>query len=247
MKPRLNQTANVKQLVILAGGRGSRLMSETKQVPKPLVQLFDGSCMLSLLLDKYVKLFPKILILAGYRAGQIIDFVSQKYFNSEGKIKVLLEPAPMGTSGALVYHQDHLEEQFMLVNGDTWLNINPAEISNSRENIIGKVFLTSIDKAGRYGSVSMDRNNFVIAFNEKSTRANHRKNLINTGHYIFKKQIVDYIEYYPASLEYDTMPGHIEHRQIKGHRIANKFIDIGIPETLEFARNNPEFFQNDLY
>lgn len=53
---------NLNQLIILAGGKGSRLKGETKNLPKPLVNLFDEVSILDILLRKNIDKFKKILI-----------------------------------------------------------------------------------------------------------------------------------------------------------------------------------------
>ena len=68
-----------KQLLILAGGKGTRLGGETANIPKPLVKIAGNTTMLDLLVSRYAMYFSDVVILSGYLSQQIIDHVRQNY------------------------------------------------------------------------------------------------------------------------------------------------------------------------
>ena len=86
----IKRNLNKLDLVILAGGKGTRISKITKKIPKPLIQ-FKNKYFLSYLINHYSKYpFEKIYILAGYKGEQIFKKFNKK--NSNGiEIKCLIE------------------------------------------------------------------------------------------------------------------------------------------------------------
>lgn len=234
----------VKQLIILAGGRGTRLKHETDYTPKPLVPLFDGKCILGLLIDRYMKEFSEILIFAGYKSEKIDLFVTENYQNKN--IHVLTEDMPSGTAGALKVHKDKLDTSFAVINGDTWFESDIIISSLDLGSSIAGLILTRVNNASRYGAVKVDSSAKVKAFVEKGKEDNKKDSLINVGSYIFSKEIIPYIKSIPSSLEKDLFPELVNVNLMTSWITEGNFIDIGIPETLAYARANREFFNNEI-
>lgn len=77
-------------LVILAGGRGSRIKKITNIIPKPLIK-FNKKPLLTLILNNISKYsFKKIYILAGYKGAKIYKKYNNKYFNFN-KVECIIE------------------------------------------------------------------------------------------------------------------------------------------------------------
>jgi NDP-sugar pyrophosphorylase family protein len=234
----------ISQLLILAGGKGSRLKHETRDIPKPLVKLFDDSCILGLLIDQYLPLFPEILILACYKADKIEEYIRENYHGEN--IRVLCEEIPSGTAGALRAHQDELANSFAVINGDTWFN---SELDLSRlclQSYQAGMVLTQVDNSARFGSVQRDASGVVYGFSEKNRRAQSGDNLINVGAYVFSKEVLSFITSLPCSLELDVFPNLISRQLLTSWVAKGEFLDIGVPETLRFARENRSFFNHDF-
>ena len=98
-----------KQLIILAGGKGTRLGAATKTAPKPLMQITENQVFLDFFLKSAVPQgFERVLMIAGYLGDQIKDrYDGQTRFGA--KIDVVIEPEAMGTGGALVFAKDLLD------------------------------------------------------------------------------------------------------------------------------------------
>jgi len=234
----------ITQLLILAGGKGSRLEHETYDIPKPLVKLFDETCILGLLLDQYLSLFPEILILACYKAEKIEEYIRAKYHGEN--IRVLCEDIPSGTAGALRAHQDELADTFAVINGDTWFNSELDLSCLSLQSYQAGMVLTQVDDSARFGSVQIDASGVVSGFSEKNSRIQSGGNLINVGSYVFSKEVLSVITSLPCSLELDVFPNLISKRLLTSWIAKGEFLDIGIPDTLRFARENKGFFNYDF-
>ncbi|MBR5765666.1 MAG: HAD-IIIA family hydrolase [Lachnospiraceae bacterium] len=115
------------QVVVLMGGLGTRLKEYTKECPKPLVEVegrpfFDYS--LKLLMHHG---FKKFLFLIGYRAEMI-----EEYYGDGSALGISITycydgKELLGTGGAVKRAYDHLEDDFLLMYGDSFMDIDYEE------------------------------------------------------------------------------------------------------------------------
>ena len=109
----------IKQAVIVAGGKGTRLGKLTSRIPKPLIKL-EGKPFLEYLIEFLQRnSIKEIIILAGFK-GKKFSKMSKKYKN----VKVFIERKPLGTGGALINHINKLDRKFIFLNGDSFFDIN---------------------------------------------------------------------------------------------------------------------------
>jgi|694.fasta_scaffold96656_2 D,D-heptose 1,7-bisphosphate phosphatase len=207
-------------LVILAGGKGSRIKKLTKNFPKPLVK-FNKISFLQYLINYYAQFnFRYIFILAGYKGKQL----KNKYHNKEQnfvKIKCFVEKKPLGTGGALNLIKKKISKNFFLINGDTYLEPNIEYITNKiklKKKLGLMNVIDSDNKNIKLNNLKIFKNE--ISFTKKST-------INNSGVYFFKKNIFDYIKKKKISLENEILPELINKNKILGLKYKKYFIDIG--------------------
>lgn len=240
----------MKQCVILVGGLGTRLGAITQQVPKPLVDV-GGKPFLAWVVDEIARHgFEEIVLLSGYRAEQFEAMAD--YIRGLG-LRVIhsVEPAPAGTAGALTYARDHLDETFLLMNGDGLFDVNLRDLARPlAPEAMVRLALRVMPNADRYGTVTLDGDR-ITAFLEK--QATGLPGLINGGLYAMRRSVLDRIGALPCSLEQDIFPGLVAAGQMSGAVYDRPFIDIGIPEALAesqtfvpgVARRGAVFFDRD--
>ena len=218
-------------LVILAGGKGSRIKSLLKKKPKPMA-IFNKKPFLEYIIQSYSKYhFKNIFVLAGYKSGEIFNKFENKHYNCTS-ITCLKERKPMGTAGALNILKKKRINDFILINGDTFLEVNLNKLVKScGENSYGSLTLI---KNKSYKSnkklVSMGIKNNKIIYQKKN-------NFMNGGVYFFKKKILKFIKNKNTSLEDQLLPGLIKKRKISGLVVKNFFLDIGTPKNFNRAKN----------
>ena len=218
-------------LVILAGGKGSRIKSLLKKKPKPMA-IFNKKPFLEYIIQSYSKYhFKNIFVLAGYKSGEIFNKFENKHYNCTS-ITCLKERKPMGTAGALNILKKKRINDFILINGDTFLEVNLNKLVKScSENSYGSLTLI---KNKSYKSnkklVSMGIKNNKIIYQKKN-------NFMNGGVYFFKKKILKFIKNKNTSLEDQLLPGLIKKRKISGLVVKNFFLDIGTPKNFNRAKN----------
>lgn len=224
----------MRQAVILVGGRGTRLGELARNVPKPLVPIAGETRFLDYLLHNISRHgVSEIILLAGHMA----ELVTQRF---DGKamggatIRVITEPSPAGTGGALRYAADLLDDTFLMSNGDSFFDVNYLALAQKlRSNDVGAMALRHVGDAARFGRVEV-KDGRVLAFQEKDPNA--KDALISAGVYVLRRTVLDLVTQLPCSIETDVFPKLAAQGALAAHVSDGYFIDIGLPETLAEAR-----------
>ncbi len=229
------------KVLILAGGLGTRIRPQFPDLPKALIPV-RGKRFLERQLDLLVRQgFDDFTLCLGYRAEQIIS-----HFGDGAQwgaaITYSIEPEPLGTAGALKYAAPHFRERALVLNGDTYLDIDYQGLvachaeQATYKRVVGTLALVEVQDSTRYGEVIIDKDHRIIEFREKSS-AYRGPGLINAGAYVFEPQLLDWIHSVRAtSLEKEIFPNLTASGNLQGLAVRGHFVDIGTPEgfrTLE--------------
>jgi NDP-sugar pyrophosphorylase family protein len=223
------------QALILAGGLGTRLRSVVNDKPKPMAAVSDKP-----FIEYQIEFLKRydlshLILCVGYLYEQIQDY----FGNGEKwgiRIDYSIEKELLGTAGALKQAQPFIDGTFLVLNGDTYFDIDLKNLinfhqrKNAEHNGIGTLALTERQDAQNYGAVTIDAEHKILRFEEKSERTEASK-LINAGIYVLEPGILQHIP--PAqkvSLEKETFPlllnqGH----RLFGYETTGYFVDIGTP------------------
>lgn len=223
----------IKQAIILVGGKGTRLGSITSITPKPMLDI-GGLPFIRILIAEVARCgVSDIILLCGHLADHIYS-VFDGMVVAGSKVRCIVEPQPMGTGGALLHAAEYLDESFLMMNGDSLFDFNFLDLQTVAPNSdwVGKVALRPLPDTGRYGVVTLDGDH-ITSFAEKS---NSGAELINGGVYMLRRRVLDYIHKTPCSLEQEVLPQLAAEGRLFGRAYQGYFIDIGIPEDLQRAR-----------
>ena len=141
----------VKQALFLVGGKGTRLGALSANTPKPMQEIAPGVLFLDLLLENAARMgFTDLVLLAGH-LGDKVEAAYNGRRVGEATIRVVRESQPLGTGGALAQASDVLDERFVLLNGDSFFDINlraltAAPLSEGG----GRLALRMVDDTARY-------------------------------------------------------------------------------------------------
>lgn len=223
------------QLVILAGGLGTRLMPITYKTPKVMVEV-DGTPFLYYLLELFKrKGFKKILLLVGYLGRQI-----ESYFGDGSKLGLSIsysfEEEPLGTAGALKNAQGQIEEEFILANGDTYLDFDYSGFMESFYKINKKGLMCVYKNRDKeiQDNVLMD-NNTIIKYDKNNS---HGLSGVDAGVLVFKKDVLQLIpDGKIISLENCVYQELIRQKEFSGFATDKKFLDIGNFQMLKAAND----------
>jgi D,D-heptose 1,7-bisphosphate phosphatase len=225
-------------IVILAGGKGSRIKKLINNCPKPLARINKNKTFLDYLLNNICKYnINKIFILAGYKGNKIYKAYHGKNINLV-PVKCIVEKKPLGTAGSLLQIKKKISKKFMIINGDTIFDINFDEFKNNK--IKKDEIFIALSKSN-YKSPGARLYNLAI----RKKRVIFKKNskLINAGIYLVNRDFLKNIKPSTFSLENEIIFKLINQKKAKGKIYNNFFLDIGTPKTLKLARKIlPKYF-----
>ena len=222
-------------LVILVGGKGKRLGKLTKIIPKPLIRI-NKKPFLDILLSKLISYeFNTIYLLCSYKKKLFFEKYHQTLLH-KSRIICIDEGKQKDTGGALYKIRNKIKDNFFLVNGDSFLDIDFNSISKIPLNsAIGTIVTTNninYKKNNKMNNLKIDNQGFIKYSNNKTK-------LMNAGIYYFKKIIFNYVLNKKISLENDILNKLIKKKKFKGIYSNNKFIDIGSIKNLNLLKKKP--------
>lgn len=191
------------KVVILAGGKGSRISYFTQKIPKPMIKI-GGSPMLSHIMRLFKHYgFNDFLIASGYKKNVINTY----YKNSkEFKNMQIIDTGINSQTGGRILKLKKLlknEENFFMTYGDGISNINLDKLLNfhKKKNKIATV--TAVRPPVKFGEMYIAKNKMVSSFLEKP---NLSSGWINGGFFVLNKKIFNYISNAKSIFESETLP-----------------------------------------
>ena len=220
--------------ILLAGGKGTRLRPLTIHTPKPIVPIFNRP-FLNYQIDllKQVPEIDEVILSLNYQPRRIEEIFGDG--SDLGiKIRYVVEPAPLGTAGAIKYAGDNLTESVVVFNGDVLTQIDLAAVialHRSRQ-ARATIVLTPVENPSAYGLVETAADGSITRFLEKPKPDEITTNNINAGIYVLEPDTFDRIPKDVAwSIERSYFPSLIERGETFVAYIYNGYwIDIGTPE-----------------
>jgi D-glycero-alpha-D-manno-heptose 1-phosphate guanylyltransferase len=222
------------EAIILAGGKGTRLKSVIKDIPKPMAPLQDRP-FLSFILDELsAQGFEHAVLSTGYKHGVIQDYFGDQYLDM--KISYSQETSPLGTGGAIRQALTAArEDNVFVLNGDTMFRVDFRDMLRfHQEQQSGMtVALKKMEDSSRYGTVETAEGK-LVDFGEKKANSG---GLINGGIYLIGQQLFPVLAEMPErfSFEKDFMEVFFRKMPIMAYPSDAYFIDIGIPEDYRRA------------
>ena len=219
------------QVVVLAGGFGTRLRPWTYEIPKPILPMLDKT-----LLEHVVEVVPsgkvdEVVVAGGYKVDDIEAYFKEADVSYD--VRIVRETEPLGTGGALGNCRDVVSGQFVCLNGDiiSSLDMQVGLDLHQKNGGIGTLALWEVEDPTRFGIVGLDDEQRITQFKEKPAPEEVFSNLINAGSYLFKDDIFDYIPSGRSSLEREVFPVLAEERKLNGFSFDGYFIDAGTPKS----------------
>jgi len=226
----------MKQAVILAGGKGTRLKNIISDIPKPMTPIL-GKPLLHYIIEQCIKYEIKNLCLLVSYKNEII----QEYFGDGKKfgvtIKYIVEDVPRGTAGALIDALSILEEQFLVLYGDTYFDIdfNTFWDFHDNHNGVASVFLHPNDHPYDSDLVEVDAFDQIQSIHPYPHDDSWRQNLVNAAVYIFQKNALKGFisKTKTTDIAKNLFPWMLQSKlKINGYRSTEYIKDMGTPERL---------------
>lgn len=220
-------------MIIMAGGKGTRLRPLTENCPKPLVMV-AGKPMLEHIIERgKLEGFTHFVLAVHYLGHMIEDHFGDGSFMNV-KIDYLREESPLGTAGALSLLSPKPNEPFVVTNGDVVTDIRYGDLLDfhNRHNAAATMAVRAHEWQHPYGVVQT-RGVDIVGFEEKPIARTH----INAGVYVLSPNSLDELE---DGIHCD-MPTLFEKLQVKLERTVaypmhEPWLDVGRPDDLEKAQ-----------
>jgi len=220
--------------ILLAGGKGTRLRPLTVHTPKPIVPIFDRPFLhYQLDLLKQVPEIDEVILSLNYQPRRI-----EEVFGDGGEsglaIRYVVEPAPLGTGGAIRFASEAMRDSVVVFNGDVLTQLDLAAVIALHRERKAKatIVLTPVDNPTAYGLVETDPHGNVTRFLEKPNADEITCDTINAGIYVLEPDTFDRIpKDTPWSIERSFFPSLIERKEsFVAYVYRGYWIDIGTPE-----------------
>jgi NDP-mannose synthase len=224
------------QAIILAGGKGRRLMPYTTVLPKPLMPIGDYPIIEVILKQLKRCGFSKVTICTGYLHELIHAYLdSNKTLGLQ--ISYTHEEIPLGTIGPLRLIEN-LADTFLVMNGDILTDLDYRKLINFHKThgAIATVATYKRDVNIDFGVLEHNTEQKIVAFREKPTF--HFD--VSMGVYVFSRRVLDYV---PADVPFGfdqlmyALTGHNE--EVYSYPHTGYWLDIGRPD--DYARSIEEF------
>lgn len=220
-------------MVIMAGGKGVRLMPHTEACPKPMVEISGKPMMEHILLRSISEAVFDFVVSVNHLGAQIKDYF--KDGTPWGvKIRYIEESRPLGTVGSLSLLTSRPKSAFIVSNGDVLSDIKYRSIVDyhCRYEAHATMVVQSYDLTNPYGSVCFDGID-LTGFEEKPVYRSH----INAGIYVLAPEALDYLEHD----QYCDMPTLLQYLMDDNKRVIiypmhEPWLDVGRPSDLAAAR-----------
>ncbi len=223
------------QVVILAGGLGTRISEETVVKPKPMVEIGPEPILWHIMKLYSSQGFNDFIICAGYKQNLIKDyFISYlrnhidvevnlekndvKILNDHKenwKVKVIDTGLLTMTGGRIKRIARYIEgDEFMLTYGDGLSDVNMSKLLDSHNKSRKLLTVTAVQPKGRFGVLTIE-NNEVTDFTEKPPGDG---TWVNGGFYVMNKKVMDYIDNDDTILEGDPIRSLVHENQVNAYK-----------------------------
>lgn len=218
--------------VVLAGGKGQRLLPYTTLLPKPLMPVGDRPILHHVLESLGRAGFRDISISVGHLAELIMLFFGDG--SKHGlNLTYAIEDTPLGTIGPLAFIED-LGENFLVMNGDVLTDLNPRDVWE--QHLKSGALLTIATHAREvkidFGVLQRDDANHITGFTEKPTIPYE----VSMGVYILNRRCMDYVpKGKPFGFDQLVLALLAAGEDVRAFPHRGKWLDLGRAEDYELA------------
>jgi histidinol-phosphate phosphatase family protein len=232
----------VKQAVILAGGKGTRLASVLNGLPKPLVDVCGKPLLLHQLELLCAHGFTDAVVMVNHRADAIREWLVG--VDLPISVRLIDDGEPRGTAGAVLAALDELEPEFLVMYGDTMLCVDLERFWAWHHAAPGadvSLFLHPNDHPHDSDLVEIDETGRIVAFHAYPHPANAwLPNLVNAALYVVRRESLRAWSETPGPLDFakDLFPRMLAAgAALRGYASPEYIKDAGTPERLQRVRN----------
>ena len=220
------------KIVIMAGGKGTRIAEVNSEVPKPMIPIM-GKPILEYEIECVKKQgFTDIILVVGY-LGKIV----QDYFGDGSKfgvsINYIVEESPLGTAGALYLLKDMIDEDFLLLNGDIIFDVDFHRFyeEHKKNNCVATILTHPNNHPYDSGIIVADDSGKVLNWLHKEDERLWYQNRVNAGLHMLSPAIFDrFDELKKLDLDRDVLKPLISEGELYVYDSPEYIKDMGTPD-----------------
>lgn len=189
------------KVVIMAGGRGTRITSVASDIPKPMIKIGDKPVLEHELECLRSQGFTDIIITVSHLGQIIMDYFGDgsKVSPATGKpfgvhIEYYFEKEPLGNAGALFKIKEKLTEDFLLLNADALFDVdfNRFVDYHRQHGALVTLFAHANDHPYDSGLLVVDKDNYVQQWlTKEDARPQYYRNIVNGGLHVLSPKVLD--------------------------------------------------------
>ena len=200
------------KVVILAGGKGTRISEYTKVLPKPMIQV-GTKPIIEHIIRYYIKFgFKDFIIASGYKHSVIKNYFKKKKLSAN--INVINTGVETLTGSRLKKLTNKLDGTFMLTYGDGLSNINLKELLSFHKKKKNLITLTAVHPPARFGELTITKD-LVNNFEEKPQL---QKGWINGGFFVVEPEFLKFIGSKNVMLERSPMQKAVKTKNLTAYK-----------------------------
>jgi NDP-sugar pyrophosphorylase family protein len=230
------------EAIILAGGRGTRLMPYTAVIPKPIVPVGDKAIMEIVIRQLATCGVNRIIVAVNHLANLIMAY----FGNGEGfgvHIDYSLEDQPLGTIGPLKLIED-LPEQFLVMNGDILTDLNFKEFFNQHKKSKAIATIATYERNVKIDFGVLNYNGETGKIYSFAEKPNHHY-CVSMGVYAFSRNILKYVpEKKPYGFDQLMSDMIAKKEDVRAYPFSGYWLDIGRPDDYERASREYPLMNN---
>lgn len=225
------------KVVIMAGGKGTRISSVAADIPKPMIHIADRPVLEHQILHLKEQGLTDITLITGHLGNVIRD-----YFGNGSKWGVSItcyqEEEPLGTAGALYYFKDVLKEDFLLMNGDIMADIDFSRLIRFHRERGAQATLFTHPNHHPYDSalIVADKEGKVTRWIHKEEQRTRYKNRVNAGIHILSPILLENIKKpEKLDLDRDILKPLVKQGVVYAYDSPEYVKDMGTPERYQMV------------
>ena len=215
-------------VLILAGGYGTRLHEKTHKIPKPMVNIGRKPILLHII-DYFLKFnCQKFIICSGYKGNYITNYLDKNYKRinrqtfryKNAEIKVINTGVKTNTGGRIYAIKEYLDDDFFITYGDGLSDVNLDMVKKLNKKNNTALTISVGHPSSRFGLINI-KNSKVTEFKEKPKL----KEWINIGYMYGNLKLLDYLKK-DDIFEVDTMSRLVNAEQLSAHKHNGEFFPV---------------------
>lgn len=207
-------------VVIMAGGKGTRLYPFTNILPKPMFPINEKP-IVQIIMDKFIEQgFYKFYLIVNYKKEIIKSYFNDLNYN----IDFIDEEDFLGTAGGLHLLKNKINSDFILTNSDILLEINYLKLLESHKKNNSQITIVGANEEHQipYGVLKTNENGELLEFKEKPIN----NYIINTGVYVINNDVLNLLD--GSFLGMNELIEKVNRdNKVHVYPIFNKWFDIG--------------------